>query len=69
MIEGFQMDLATAEEFFIRCLTRKSDTEAERIEILKELVAELRAVKLNEKDLKRRVRGKKVLGIGFKKES
>jgi len=34
--------------------------------ILKELVKEFRVVKLNEKDIKNQLRGKKVLKIGFK---
>ena len=67
-MEGFQVDVDTLEEFFRRREARKAVTEEERIAILKELVYELRAVKLNDKDIKNRLRGKKVLGIGFKKE-
>lgn len=69
MTEGFQMNLETAEEFYRRCVERKAETELERVAILQELVAELRAIKLNAKDLKNQVRGKKVLEIGFKGET
>jgi hypothetical protein len=65
-MEGFRMDADTAEEFFRRCDARKAVTESERLAILKELVAELRAIKLNEKDLENQLRGKKVLKVGFK---
>lgn len=62
-MEGFRMNLDTAEEFYLRCMARKAVTEEERLAILRELVQELRAVKLNEKDLKRQLRGKKVLVV------
>ena len=65
-MEGFCMNLETAEEFYSRCLARNAVTEKERVAILKELVAELRAVKLNEKDISNRLRGKNVLRIGPK---
>lgn len=68
-MEGFGMNLETAEEFFRRCQERGTVTEAERVAVLTELVKELRAIKLNEKDIKNQVRGKKVLKIGFKKET
>ena len=56
-----------AEDFFRRCLARGAETEKERIAILQEIVVELRAVKLNEKDIRNQLRNKKVLHI--KKES
>jgi hypothetical protein len=62
-MEGFRMDLDTAEEFFKRCTEREAVTETERIAILRELVQELRAIKLNETDMQRQLRGKKVLRI------
>lgn len=64
-MEGFRMDVDTAEEFFRRCETRGAITREERTAILKELVYELRAIKLNHKDLKNQLRGKKVLKVGF----
>jgi hypothetical protein len=65
-MEGFRMNLDTVEEFFKRCETRMAKTEKERLAILRELVKELRVVKLNETDLKRQLRGKKVLKITSK---
>ena len=65
-MEGFRLDVDTAEEFFKRCEARKAVTREERTAILEELVRELRAIKLNEKDLVNQMRGKKVLKIGFK---
>lgn len=65
-MEGFRLDVDTAEEFFKRCEARKAVTREERTAILEELVRELRAIKLNEKDLKNQIRGKKVMKIGFK---
>lgn len=62
-MEAFRMDLDTAEEFYRRCIVRKAATRKEKMEILKELVYELRAIKLNEWDLKNTIRGKKVLRI------
>ena len=67
-MEGFQMDVDTAEEFFKRCEARGAVTREERTVILKKLVHELRAIKLNDKDIKKRLRGKKVLKIGFEPE-
>ncbi len=63
MIEGFRMDLDTLEEFYTRCMARNANTEAERLAIMRELVGELRAIKLNEKDIKNQLRGKKVLHV------
>ena len=63
MSEGFLLNLDTVEEFFTRCATRNAITEKDRVAILKELVTELRAIKLNEKDLKNQLRGKKVLVV------
>ena len=65
-MEGFRMNVDTAEEFFLRCMARKAVTQEDRLAILKELVKEFRVVKLNEKDIKNQLRGKKVLKIGFK---
>lgn len=62
-MEGFRMDLETAEEFYRRCIAREAKTEEERYMILNELVYELRAIKLNEQDLKNNLRGKKILRI------
>lgn len=62
-IAGFRLDIDTAEEFFRRCAARKAETREERVAILKELVYELRAIKLTGQDLKRHLRGKKVLKI------
>jgi hypothetical protein len=62
-MEGFRMNVDTAEEFFLRCVARKATTEKERLAILNELVQELRTVRLNEKDLKRQLRGKKVIVV------
>lgn len=55
-MEGFRMNLDTAEEFFKRCIERKADTEEARIVLLKELQAELRVIKLTEADLERMAR-------------
>ena len=60
---GFRMDLDTAEIFFKRCLERKAETEIERISILQELVAEMRALKVTEEDLSKLTKGKKVLRV------
>jgi hypothetical protein len=65
-MEGFRMNLDTAEEFFLRCMAKKATTVTERLAILEELKRELRVVKLDEKDMKRQIRGKKVLRVGFK---
>lgn len=65
-MEGFRLDVDTAEEFFRRCEARKAISKEERTVILEELVKELRAIKLNDKDLKNTLRGKRVLKIGFK---
>ena len=67
-MEGYRMDADTAEEFFRRCEARGATSREARTAVLKELVYELRAIKLNDKDLKNQLRGKKVLRIGFKKE-
>lgn len=63
MSEGFQMNVDTAEEFFKRCIDRKASTEAQRVAILEELVNELRAIRLNEKDIANQLRNKKVLKV------
>jgi len=62
------MDLETAEEFYRRCTERNAVSESQRIAILKELVKELRVIRLNEKDIQNQVRGKKVLEIRRKFE-
>lgn len=53
-------------EFYRRCEKRKAVTKAERVAVLRELVQELRAIKLNEKDLESQIRGKNVLKITSK---
>jgi hypothetical protein len=60
---GFQLTPDAAMEFFQRCIERKANTLEERMAIMKELQKELRAIYLNEKDVERRIRGKKVLRI------
>jgi len=65
-MEGYRLDVDTAEEFFNRCAKRGAVTEAERVAVLEELVQELRAIRLNEKDIENQTRGKNVLKIGFK---
>jgi hypothetical protein len=65
-MEGYRMNLDTAEEFFTRCEARKAITREERVAVLEELKKELRAVKLNDKDMKNQLRGKKVLKIESK---
>lgn len=57
------MNLDTLEEFYTRCAARNAVTEAERLVIMRELVEELRVIKLNEKDITNRLRGKKVLHV------
>jgi hypothetical protein len=60
---GFRLDLDSTEEFFRRCIARKADTIEERMMILNELVYELRALKLNEEDLKKLTKGKKIMHV------
>jgi hypothetical protein len=62
-MEGFMMTPEVAEDFFRRCIARGAETEKERIAILQEIVMELRAIKLNEQDIKNQIRNKKVLHI------
>lgn len=62
-IIGFRMNLDTAEEFYKRCIEREAVTDKEKIAVLKELVTELRAIKLSEQDLKRQIKGKRILRI------
>jgi hypothetical protein len=61
---GFRLDVDSLEEFFLRCIARKAETREERMIVLKELVYELRAIKLTGQDVKRMMKGKKVLKIG-----
>ena len=62
-MQGFLMTPEICEDFFRRCIARGAKTEAEKVLILNEIVNELTAIKLNEKDLKRYLKGKKVLHI------
>jgi hypothetical protein len=67
-MEGYLINLETMEEYFNRCEERKAVTREEREAILVELVKELRAIKLNDKDMKNQLRGKRVLKIESKEE-
>lgn len=63
-IIGFQLTLDLLEEFYRRCIETGAETKEAKIKILKEL----KAVGLNETDLKRRIKGKKVLTIKHSNE-
>ena len=65
-MEGYRLNLDTAEEFFTRCAARNAITREERTAVLAELVKELRAIKLNDKDMKNQLRGKNIFVIGKK---
>ena len=62
-MEAYRLTLEAAEEFYKRCAERRAITEPERVAILDELMHELRAIKLNEKDIENQIRGKNVLHI------
>jgi len=62
-MEGFLLNLATLEEFYKRCAEKKAITREEREAVLKEMAKELLTLKLNDKDIKNQMRGKKVLHI------
>ncbi len=57
---AFLTNLKVASEFFERCSTLKEDTRENREKLLEEMVKELKAVRMNETDVKRYVKGKKV---------
>ena len=60
---GFRMDVDTMEEFFRRCAARKAKTRNERMAVLKELVYELRAIKLTGQDVVRHLKGAKLVRV------
>lgn len=60
---GFLMNADTAYEFFLRCEKRNALSHEDRMKVLKELQQEFRTVALNEEDLTRQVKGKKILRI------
>lgn len=60
---GFMMNVDIAEKFFLRCIEREAVTKEEKIAILQELVKDLSALKLTEEDLKKQLKGKKVLVV------
>ena len=60
---GFMMTLEVAEDFYRRCIARNAHSEAERMVILNEIVNELMAIKLTKQDLKRQLKGKKILHV------
>lgn len=60
---AYRLDLDTAEEFYRRCAARGAETREARMVILKELVYEMRALKLTQQDLKMLTKGKKILHI------
>lgn len=62
-IRGWLLNAEVLEEFFNRCEKQEAITRPEREKIMDELVAELRAIHLNETDLKRTLKNKKALVI------
>ena len=62
-IVGFMGNLDFAEEFFTRCQKLNPDTRENRVKLLEEMVKELKAIRMNEKDIKRQTKGKKVIVI------
>lgn len=60
--------LGQAEEFFKRCVERKAESREARLEILAEMAKERRMFAIDEKQLAKRLEGKKVLHIKNKKE-
>jgi len=60
---GFRMNLDTAEAFYKRCIERKAESREERMKVLEELVAEMRALKVTEEDIAMLSKGKKILRI------
>lgn len=62
-MKGFLMTAAIAEKFFQRCLERKAVTTEDRLKIMNELIYEENIKILNEKGLKKIVKGKKVLVV------
>lgn len=67
MSEGFMTDVRTAELFFRVCSRYKVQSREDRVALMRELVKRKKAKYL--RDVQPILEGKKVLKIGFKKES
>jgi hypothetical protein len=63
---NFLLTLDTAEEFWGRCLKRNACTYEERIVIMEEMMAERKAFKQTDEQIRKRLTGKKVLRIKCK---
>jgi hypothetical protein len=67
MSEGFLTDLRTAELFFRVCKRYNVQSREKRVALMRELARRKKAKYL--RDVQPFIEGKKVLKIGFKKES
>lgn len=57
---------AQAEEFFRRCMEQKAETLEERLAVMEQMVKERRCFVQNEEQIKKRIKGKRVLRINAK---
>jgi len=62
-MKGYQMTADIALEFFQRCVAREAVTEKERLKILEEIVSEQKVIRLNDQDVQRVLKNKKVLRV------
>lgn len=62
-MEGFQLNLETAMQFFSVCKELNLNTPEERLALLEAMKKEGSAVKLTHEDIVRRVKGRNVLRI------
>lgn len=63
MIDGYLTTVDQAEEFFRRCMENKAETLEERLEILRQMEIEHRVFPQTEEQIKKRIKGKKVLRV------